>query len=83
MPDPDGLLLYNDLERIVLADEGHMPVSVHLEHAGDRNMQADVRAIIGHVLADRPGDWRVSIMDLERMISGNYWPEWIRTVLYA
>ena len=46
----------------MLADEGHMPVSVQIEHAGDRNTQADVRAIIEHVLADRPGDWRVSIM---------------------
>ena len=25
-------------------------------------MQSEVRAIIEHVLADRPGDWRVSIM---------------------
>src|SRR6266852_2382942 len=33
-----------------------------MEHAGDPNMQSEVRAIIEHVLADRPGDWRVSIM---------------------
>ena len=39
-----------------------MPVSVEIEHTGDRNMQAEVQAVIEHVLADRPGDWRVSIM---------------------
>jgi len=33
-----------------------------MEHAGDPNMQSEVRAIIEHVLADRPGDWRVSII---------------------
>jgi hypothetical protein len=56
------LVLYNDLERIAFADEGRMPVSVEMEHTGDPNMQAEVRAVIEHVLADRPGDWWVSIM---------------------
>ena len=35
---------------------------MEMEHAGDPNMQSEVRAIIEHVLADRPGDWRVSII---------------------
>ncbi len=39
-----------------------MPVSVEMEHAGDPNMQGEVRVVIEHVLADTPGDWRVSIM---------------------
>jgi hypothetical protein len=39
-----------------------MAVSVETQHAGDPNMQAEVRAVIEHVLADRPGDWRVSIV---------------------
>jgi hypothetical protein len=56
------LVLYNDLESIAFADEGRMPVSVEMEHAGDPNIQAEVRVVIEHVLADRPGDWRVSIM---------------------
>jgi hypothetical protein len=56
------LVLYNDRERIAFADEGRMPVSVEMQHAGDPNMQAEVRVVIEHVLADRPGDWRVSIM---------------------
>ena len=39
-----------------------MPGSVEMHHTGDSNTQADVRAVIEHVLADRPGDWRVSIV---------------------
>jgi hypothetical protein len=35
---------------------------VEMQHAGDSGLQAEVRAIIEHVLADRPGDWRVSII---------------------
>jgi hypothetical protein len=39
-----------------------MAVSVELQHTGDSGLQAEVRAIIEHVLVDRPGDWRVSII---------------------
>ncbi len=39
-----------------------MPVSVEIQHTGDSHTQADVRAVIEHVLVDRPGDWRVSIV---------------------
>ena len=39
-----------------------MAISVEMQHAGDSGLQAEVRAIIEHVLADRPGDWRVSIV---------------------
>ena len=38
-----------------------MAVLVEMQHTGDPNRQAEVRAVIEHVLADRPGDWRVSI----------------------
>jgi hypothetical protein len=38
-----------------------MAVIVEMQHAGDSGLQADIRAIIEHVLADRLGDWRVSI----------------------
>ena len=34
---------------------------MEMQHTGDSGLQAEVRAIIEHVLADRPGDWRVSI----------------------
>jgi len=39
-----------------------MAVSVEMQYTGDSGLQAEVRAIIEHVLADRPGDWRVSII---------------------
>ena len=35
---------------------------VEMQNTGDPNLQADVRAVIEHVLADRPGDWRVLIV---------------------
>jgi hypothetical protein len=41
---------------------GGMAVSVEMQHTGDSGLQAEVRAIIEHVLADRLGDWRVSII---------------------
>ena len=41
---------------------GSMAVSVEMQHTGDSGLQAEVRAIIEHVLADRPGVWRVSIL---------------------
>ena len=40
---------------------GSMAVSVEMQHTGDSALQAEVRAIIEHMLADRLGDWRVSI----------------------
>ncbi len=46
----------------MFADEGSMAVLVEMQHTGDPNMQEEVRAVIEHVLADRPGDWRASIM---------------------
>lgn len=53
---------YNDLQRIAYVDGGSMPVTLEMQHAGDISSQAEVRAVIEHVLADRPGDWRVSIV---------------------
>ena len=35
---------------------------MEMQHTGDSGLQADVRAVIEHVLADRPGEWRVSIV---------------------
>src|ERR1035438_8034189 len=39
-----------------------MAVSVEMQHTGDPAAQAEFRAVIEHVLADRPGDWRVLIV---------------------
>jgi hypothetical protein len=41
---------------------GSMAISVEMQHTGDSGLQAEVRAIIEHALADRPGDWRVWIL---------------------
>jgi hypothetical protein len=39
-----------------------MAVAVEMHNTGDPKLRRDVTAMIAHVLADRPGDWRVSIM---------------------
>ena len=39
-----------------------MAVSVEMLNTGDPEFQRDVTAMIEHVLADRRGDWRVSIL---------------------
>jgi len=39
-----------------------MAVSVEMQHTGDPASQREVAAVIEHVLADRPGDWLVSIV---------------------
>jgi hypothetical protein len=41
---------------------GSMAISVQMQHTGDSAPQSEVRAIVEHVLADRLGDWRVSIL---------------------
>ena len=41
---------------------GGMAVLVEMHNTGDPELQRDVVAIIEHVLSDRPGDWRVSII---------------------
>ncbi len=41
---------------------GRMAVSVEMHHTSDAERQRDVVAIVEHVLSDRPGDWRVSII---------------------
>ena len=35
---------------------------MEIHHTGDVALQRDVAVMIEHVLADRPGDWRVSII---------------------
>jgi hypothetical protein len=39
-----------------------MAVTVEMQNTGDAGVQRDVAAMVEHVLADRPGDWRVSII---------------------
>ena len=39
-----------------------MAVAVEIHNTGDPEWQRDVVAILEHILSDRPGDWRVSII---------------------
>jgi hypothetical protein len=39
-----------------------MAVAVEMQNTGDPGVQRDVVAMVEHVLADRAGDWRVSII---------------------
>ena len=39
-----------------------MAVSMEKHHTGDAALRSEVAAAIEHVLADRPGNWRVSIV---------------------
>ena len=39
-----------------------MAVTVEMHNTGELEFQRDVTAMIEHVLADRRGDWRVSIL---------------------
>jgi hypothetical protein len=39
-----------------------MAVTVEMHNTGDPLLRAEVVAAIEHVFADRPGDWRVSIV---------------------
>jgi hypothetical protein len=39
-----------------------MAVLVEMHHTGEPALRSEVVAAIEHVLADRPGDWRVSIV---------------------
>ena len=39
-----------------------MAVMVEMQNTGDPAVRADIVAVIEHVLSDRPGDWRVSII---------------------
>ena len=47
-----------------------MAVTVEMQNTGDSDLKADVVASIEHALADRPGDWRVSLSVLRRMTDG-------------
>ena len=39
-----------------------MAVTVEMQNTGNPGLQREVAATIEHALADRPGDWRVSIV---------------------
>jgi hypothetical protein len=39
-----------------------MPVVVDMQNIGDQRARAEVAAMVEHVLCERDGDWRVSIV---------------------
>jgi hypothetical protein len=39
-----------------------MPVTVEMQNTGNPTLRTEVVAVIEHVLAERLGDWRVSIL---------------------
>ena len=39
-----------------------MAVVVEMQNTGSAELQRDVAGMVEHVLAERPGDWRVSII---------------------
>ena len=60
---PQGIRIFPHAQAKFVGLNWHrMAVTVEMQNTGNPNLQADVRAVIEHVLADRPGDWRVSII---------------------
>jgi hypothetical protein len=39
-----------------------MAVTIETHNTGDAEMQRDLVAMVEHIFADRPGDWRVEIL---------------------
>jgi hypothetical protein len=46
----------------VFVEWTEMAVSVELHNIGDAAIGSELQAVVEHVLSDRPGDWRVSIV---------------------
>jgi hypothetical protein len=45
-----------------LYNTGDMAVKIEMQNTGDPRVRGEIVAIIEHVLSDRPGEWRVSIV---------------------
>jgi hypothetical protein len=41
---------------------GDMAVMIEMQNTGDPRARGEIVAVIEHVLSDRPGEWRVSIV---------------------
>ena len=41
---------------------GEMAVRIEIQNTGDPRARGEIIALIEHVLSDRPGEWRVSIV---------------------
>lgn len=45
-----------------LYNAGDMAVRIEMQNTGDPRTRGEIVAILEHVLSDRPGEWRVSII---------------------
>jgi len=60
---PQGIRIFPHAQAKFVGLNWHrMAVTVEMQNTGDSTLKADVVASIEHALADRPGDWRVSIV---------------------
>jgi hypothetical protein len=61
-----------------------MAVTVEMHNTGDPALRAEVVSLIEHILSDRPGDWRVSIVGSQAKLGfEDYWTECVRALLHA
>ncbi|MGA9393431.1 MAG: hypothetical protein WBV69_23580, partial [Candidatus Sulfotelmatobacter sp.] len=47
-----------------------MAVMIEMQNKGDPRVRGEIVAILEHVLSDRAGEWRVSIVGLTQMTTG-------------
>src|SRR5207244_13447306 len=60
---PQGIGIFPHAQAKFVGLNWHrMAVTVEMQNTGDPGLQREVAATIEHALADRPGDWRVSII---------------------
>jgi hypothetical protein len=50
------------ITRFALYNTSCMPVTIELQNIGDVPVRSEIAAIVEHVLSDRPGVWRVTIL---------------------
>lgn len=46
----------------ICLDNKNMAVTVEMQNTGDRRLRTEIVTMLEHVLGERPGEWRVSIM---------------------
>lgn len=54
--------LYKQPSAVALYNTGDMAVRIEMQNTGDPRVRGETIAVIEHVLSDKPGEWRVSIV---------------------
>src|SRR5438477_12996307 len=63
---PQGIGIFPHAQAKFVGLNWHrMAVTVEMQNTGDPGLQREVAATIEHALADRPGDWRVSLVGFQ------------------